>query len=884
MATKFTQIVGQPFSKPVRAEFERRRSLDQNYDTISELYQPYFKIRRLKSLQPVTSMRTPEEDDYMTGRFSSLGKVYDEGEYDIGYGMDSLEEDSELKGYPAITSVTFELEDFTFYRATINFEIPDITYFQEFREKWLQFGAPIEMEWGRYSPVEFEEDSNEDILPNLEKRMGNVVKFDYGMDGGGKEITGTLTVYSVTWLPVLQEGTSEEHESEEFKKRMKYLHKEIFRNPVDILSGTDYGNMEIVSQKLRNFAPLGNPQSQHSHLSIAEAGKAITDQENNDEVNVRDLLWGVVKRGKTRGKVQGSMFTGGNAEGSSFTTEAQDFARVRTDVVDRDEELSQDFFEKEVYKIIERDYSNVKNVEEFINCHFDLDSKEYGTDKYHFISFRMIEILLNSVMSGNRVRKRKGIFEGDLFHFNLTGSIINNISFRGIRSRMPDSVIINPRDNRYIQNEDGEIIRNNSEGELYLSGDIFVSATDFYRLIDQSKNAYSFVSNLLEHVKNATAGIIDLEQKREDGIVENGNIIINGIGLIDSSQIKDNGTDNYITFNLHHPKEKLQNFSLNTEIADDISNMIFFRSRENIEDENDGEVGDLNEVFLFSDQYNLWHFIDKFEEDYGEQIRDDIKALTYEGAKFHRFPEIEEKYDVEIHEGGRVTINGLKNVHNMDLYEVRKGLLDKFERKFDDINAKTKQRTIENIDEDSFSDENYINVGKDYIINALSYIYIYMSQEVEKGRVEFYSNNNFRIPYTVSFEVDGIAGIIPSQAFKVDLTNFPVEYTDQESALFVVTGLSHTFEGNSWVTTINGSFWIDFKTTTFLNKHKLGSTGDLLTTEYTNMLSAMQIIFTEKITENLKLEKDFYNLLRTMDFKGYIESNGNILEFVHPAK
>lgn len=615
------------------------------------------------------------------------------------------------------------------------------------------------------------------------------------------------------------------------------------------------------------------------HFASGIDALAPLDKKDSEQIKIEDLIWGVIKKGKESEYITIQAGQGNTIQGFSFSYQDD------KSMDNMDEELLRTFFDREVYKVIEKDYSNTDSVEEFINCHFSLDAKEFGTDRYHFISFRMIEILLNSVMAGNRVKKKNGIFKGDLFHFDLSETIVNNISFKGIRSRMPDSVIVNPRANKYIQTEDGDIVKDGKNGDLFMSGDIFLSASDFYRLLDNSKNAYSFVSDLVAHVKGATAGIIDLEQKRENGILDRGNIIVNGIALIDSSQIKDNGSDNYTTFNLHHPREKLQNFSLNTEISDDISNMIFFRSRENIENDDGEGSGDLSELFLFSHQYNLWHFIDKYQEVYGDKIHDGKKRLGLAGDwQYPERRELEERDNVKIHEDGRVTMSGIDSVHNMDVYEVRKELLNKFQRKFDDVNALTQKRILENTDDDTFNGGSFINVGKDYIINALSYIYIYMSQEVEKGKVDYYSKNNFRMPYTISFEVDGMAGIVPSQAFKVDLTNFPVDYGDQESALFVVTGLSHTFEGNSWTTTINGSFWIDFKTSTFLNKYKEKGSGEMLTNEYISMLTAMQITFTEKITDNLNMEKEFLNFLRTMDFKGYMKSDKKVLDFIHPTK
>lgn len=829
MATKFTQIVGQPFSKPVRAEFERRRSLDQNYDTISELYQPYFKIRRLKSLRPVTAMEEPNDNDYMDGRFSSLGKVYEEGEYDIGYGMDSLEEDSELKGYPAITSVTFELEDFTFYRATINFEIPDVTYFQEFREKWLQFGAPIEMQWGRYSPVEFEEDSNEDMLPNLEKRMGNVVKFDYGMDGGGKEITGTLTVYSVTWLPVLQEGTSEGFETEEFQELLKQYYR---RSVTSIF-------FEATNEE--EFRDLFWATDKH-------------DQTRNFSLEQRESLFQAVRVSRERSGVTDT--TGENEDnGEGYIT-----------------------IEDRIYDLVAE--KKVKNIEKKINSFFTLNEREFGTSTYYFISLRTIEIFLNKILNYNTNKKVRGNFEGELFKYDLTNCIINDFSIRGISSRSPDRVLINPRNNFYNIDDEGDFLKT-ANGQYAISGDIFISALDFFQIIDNSKSGYSLVSDILSLIKDATGSMIDLEQKRENGEISQGNVIINGMGLIDSSTIRDNETGNYQTFELHHPKEKIQNVSLNTEIADDISNMIFFKSRGEFNSE---ESIDLNEIFLFSNQLNMRHFLESISRKYSDTINNAIKSInsqqvlpshgTMEKARQSlKLEDIADRFDIDINELGDLVIKSDEGQSDLDeIYNARKDLLNKIERKFESVGSNIKQRKLSNADSMEISE----NIGKDYLYNLLTFLYIYFSQTVELHKTEYYTKNNFRMPYTISFEVDGIAGIIPSQAFKVDLGNFPVEFNDNESALFVVTGLSHTFEGNSWVTAINGSFWIDFQKNTFLNRYDKDGIGGILTGEYRNIISALKLIFERKVLKDLEKDDESIIFLREADFESFASSDEDL--------
>lgn len=857
MATKISQIVGTPFSKKVQEEFERRRGLEQSFDNTSELYQPFFKIHRLKSLDPVTAMREPEEQDYLKGRFSKLGKVYsdDPDEYNFAYGLDDLERESEVKGFPAIQSVSFELEDFTFYRTTVNFEIPDKSYFKQFKDVWLQFGAPVQMEWGRYSPVGFEVDENEDILPNYESRLGNIVKFDYSSSDQSKTITGTIVIYSVTWLPVLQEGGSEDFEAEEFIDYTIQNLLNAVKNPLVFLGLVDEKDVEEFVERVTTVDESGGSQKSSDAITMDNGEKKPLEV-------LRSYFWGVRKMDTTKAESAQSVYTPyGLGIGKRQWKD----------------EKAIDFFSLLPMKKIKPDYSNINTIEEFVNCHFKLNPNVYGTENYYFISFRVIEKILNLYYNRLTSRKLSGASENQsIFSFDLTNAIINNYSFRGIRSKKPDEILINPRNKRYNFDDDGNLIEN-TEGEYFVSGDIYISAKLFLDLLQRSRGGYSLVDSILKRVTDVTGMMVNLDQKRENGIISKGNVITTGISLIDSSTITDSGLE-YLTFKLHHPREKILNHSFATEIADEISNMIFFRSRGEFLSEEDSK--DINDIFLFSKQMNLRYFkeifsdklnnmteeVTRWEKIVGQRaFRDNKKEYIEKYSNFEDFPLVH--FDEESLEW---KIKGLNNKnYNLDeYYKIRDRLVRKFENRYDRYNNDIAKNIADNINYDVL----YGNVNKDKIINILTFLYLFFAQTVELFKVDNYSQNNFRMPYTLSLDFDGISGIIPSQAFKVNLESFPVDYTEEEDALFVVTGLSHTFEGNSWSTTINGSFWLDFKKNTFLNSYNENGISDLLTTEYKNTLATLRFIFMKKIIGDLEKYDNVVKLLDEDDYRDFIDN------------
>lgn len=829
MATKISQVVGKPFSKKVQEEFNRRKGLEQTYSNTSELYQPYFTIRRLNSMKPVTSQEL-DTTDFYRGKFSKLGKIFSDDDIDFTYGLDEIEDQSpELRGFPQITSVTFELEDFTFYRATINFEIPDVSHFKDFKDTWLQFGAPIIMEWGRYSPVGFE-DQNEDLLPNKEVRLGNIVRFEYNMEGGGKAITGSLIIYSVTWLPVLQEGSQENEESGEFKDLMVEYLVDSVENPMTLVNH---------SYELRNY------------------------------------FWGVHKEGFNTSILPVRGYFGGGTMAIDVTPQARHTGGEYIHTLDGLDTES-------VIKKVDKDYSNINSIEEFINCHFSLDPEQFGIRSYYFISLGLIEKFLNKYYS--YLSDHGNIDDESIFKFDLSNTVINNYELSGIRSRLPDQVLINPREFTYrFDNEKNEYVRDLKNGELFLSRDIFISATSFLRILNEVRGGYSFVEEMGSLIKMATSSIINFDTKREDGIYINGNILINGISYIDSSTIVDNESDTYTTFKLHHPEEKLSNVNFATEISDEISNMIFFRSRgDNLSNDSGYE-----EQFLFTKQLNLRHVKEIMKDklnslvDKVNEIRNDTSSpLPLTGYLQYRqlvktqdyFNKLEDTDDIPIkynQEKNEWVIKGInENDYKLEeFHSIRMNLIRKTEIRFDNLYNDISRRVSDNINSRTLRGD----ISKSDILNILTFLQYYFSHTLDFKNKEYYTQHNYKMPYTLSFEVDGISGIVPSQAFKVDLSSFPVDYNENQNALFVVTGLSHTFDGNNWTTAINGSFWIDFKKQTFLNSYQRGNLSELITAEYMNTMASLIFIFKTKLKSDLQNYQNISKFLTDINFEDAIQ-------------
>ena len=84
------------------------------------------------------------------------------------------------------------------------------------------------------------------------------------------------------------------------------------------------------------------------------------------------------------------------------------------------------------------------------------------------------------------------------------------------------------------------------------------------------------------------------------------------------------------------------------------------------------------------------------------------------------------------------------------------------------------------------------------------------SYKVESDSLNI-NNRLVEIPLKISFSIDGIAGIIPTQMFKVTNDSFPMGYDMKQQTnwnSFIVTNQKHTITNSSWTTNIQAQLYL----------------------------------------------------------------------------
>lgn len=726
MATKFTDIVGRGFAKPIQQELERRKGLAQGLnDTI--MYQPYFILRKLKNLSKVLETRKATPEDYSGEPYAKLGKVYDEGtDLDYSFGLnDMINKNTELRGMAGITNVNIELSDFSFYTCTVNFEVNDVTQFRKFKKTWFSFGIPVELEFGRYQPVAM--NGSNDIQPNKEKRVGVIVKFDYKKKQDGRGVTGSFKIYSTTWLPVFREGGSDAEAIEKFRSNLK----NIFEDYHDIIAENPDFNME---DNLRLFAYM----DEDLHDSLYTQKRGIRAQ---DSAGV-----GVIRRGN--------------------------------DTSPTSIDLPSPHYIKKIPR------GNIGDIQAYILSKFTLDKSLYGSDAYYFVSLKAIEEILEELYSHDSA----GLKEINKYFF--TDVEVQKYINGTISSLTIEDVLINPFHVRY-RKEDGEYIKDGS-GDVYLAEDIYISAPAVFKSIRNATGMLTFVENIVGLIKKASGNLIDL-QKRIHEVYIDGDAITKGMSFFDNNMIS--SPDSFTEFEIENPNEKLRNFDITTEIDNDIGNFIFFKSMEGTNVIN-------SEGAQVRASFNDWAFLspEMLYNYYYRQSEPSSRVSRRKWYQLRRRVVDSDDLKIEYREKARDEIQRRRAEALAEQYK------NSYRNFTNTINA-LKERQSE------FINMNGVINNKSYNVALVVYTYykLYVQEAInyKRQKLEIESDGLRRYPMNVSFDIDGITGILPTQAFKIKFDSFPIQFDiNEQSATFVINQLAHSFQSNEWVTNIGGILYI----------------------------------------------------------------------------
>jgi len=180
--------------------------------------------------------------------------TYSGDEYNIAEGLLDLEQrDSEYKLTSGITNVTVDITDFVLFTVKVDFLIPDISQFEDFKKMWLDFGLQCELEWGRARNFE---DLSEKSSPDKQKMEGIISYFDYQYQSN-RTIKGTLTIYSKTALTQMRGGIMEKEEMNIFKEVVKQsLFDKVLTSQtenIEVNVKNDYSYVSMKKESINNI-------------------------------------------------------------------------------------------------------------------------------------------------------------------------------------------------------------------------------------------------------------------------------------------------------------------------------------------------------------------------------------------------------------------------------------------------------------------------------------------------------------------------------------------------------------------------------------------------------------------------------------------------------
>lgn len=227
MSLEFNDLLGKPFHPNVRKELEKRRTLTQTYEDSPTLKNPYFKLQRLQKLSNRKNFDVDEKPTNL--KFWEITKFSKLGLKDI---EDKMRDGGNLKAPLGITSVNIELLDYTFHKVTIEFVVPDVGDWKEFKDTWLIFGAPVQYEFGKKSLVDIED--GEDIRPDKEIREGIIANFSWGMGDDLRTITGSMTIYSSLMIELTSKAYPDNKVNDKFFSYFNHRLKELYVAPPNI--------------------------------------------------------------------------------------------------------------------------------------------------------------------------------------------------------------------------------------------------------------------------------------------------------------------------------------------------------------------------------------------------------------------------------------------------------------------------------------------------------------------------------------------------------------------------------------------------------------------------------------------------------------------------
>lgn len=854
MSTPWTNIVGKPLFPSVTKELDKRSNLNQlvydnNNEKNSFYFQPYFTVKR-KPFPVLNSFGNPVEDEYIhPNRFSKLGIISDE-KYNYAQGIDHIEQKGgEFRADPHITTASIDVSNYTFFTMTINFKVPDIHDFQDFKETWLDWGAPVELEFGRKTNIEETVQEN-DGNPNKQKLDGIVANFSFQEGGGNRSITGVITIYSSNYLDIYDSAHADDSKTESFRmfmnERVKavydfnnhYIYSLLEGDTINIGKIVEEAQVDASDDKSKMFyavmdtdtyidnleknSNLMETRDDHKEtinrriealeemITLIQQDREANANLGNDEAvrrNERDI--------KTRRNIINNLNKLKSGEKISIGYRER-WRSFQTRVTTRDISILP-------YAGLPSRFSNMVGIPYGVDL---IDNKELT---------RVIEkntdvgggVPLNPVVSRisteeideihERLRPLKtNIGNKDLFKYA--------ISMFELKSHDYDSMpwyyvsmgeigrMINDfqRDHLYPDIDQGidEVLLN----KISLNNVQVVDMTKFGYgskfpdkiIVNPYNRKYKYDSERGEYYEEDEGEYCLLEDIYisadyiDQLVVESKtpyNFIKNIIARINQA------TGNVISL------EKINESTYDEETSKIFSHTITFFDQSIIRDlKNDSET--YHTIKLYNPKSNIKNVSvqTNLTDDMVKYAYNRARGISIDGSErilFYKSPDGEVVRRFQDPEDTNEITTHMVYSRNAEFRKRARESTQLIESASNLINSafgEARQRVNDMLPKDEINERRY------YSASILAYLKSYFTLMVNVAQSDYLTSTNrntFQIPLNLEFEMDGISSIITGQTFKLSQESFPMRMPyDTESNLFIVSGVSHEFSGSKWTTRI----------------------------------------------------------------------------------
>ena len=242
-----------------------------------------------------------------------------------------------------------------------------------------------------------------------------------------------------------------------------------------------------------------------------------------------------------------------------------------------------------------------------------------------------------------------------------------------------------------------------------------------------------------------------------------------------------NENEAYYEFDLFSPTEKVKNPSVQTEMTDIFAQMSVAAHHNNPPVHNSIIRDENNDVGIWT-------------------------VLSPEARAGITYPV---ETDEQARDGSSDTLNNINDLQNNEeewaRSDIKQSTLELAREQIESVLGKSANQ----YSQDQQTQENYENTITKYFA-ILHYVFdLTLSQMHLNSDID--TNTGIPIPLKYTFTLDGIAGIVQGQCFRISPVAFPISYSiggDHDYYTYVVMSVSHEFVGNHWDTTISGIMYV----------------------------------------------------------------------------